>query len=472
MAPFLGEGFLLTTPASRRLYVDYARSQPILDFHCHLPVQEIADNRRFRSLTEAWLGGDHYKWRAMRGSGVPERLVTGDATDREKFLAWASIVPSTVGNPLYHWSHLELRRYFGIDELLGPRTAGSIYDRCTEMLRGEEYRTRGLLQRMNVRVVCTTDDPADSLEHHARLRDDPSFPVTVVPAFRPDAALAVENPAAFNAWVDRLATTSGIRVTGWESFVAALDARHAAFHAMGCRASDHGLEEPYADDCTDAEAERILAGVRGGGAPDARSARAWKAAVMRAMGRMDAARGWVQQLHLGALRNINTRFLRAVGRDSGFDTIGDSSLARPLARFLDQLDTEGKLPKTIVYCLNPSDNAVLATIIGAFPQEGVKGKMQFGAAWWFNDQKHGIEDQLRMLADMGLLARFVGMLTDSRSFLSFPRHEYFRRILCEMLGKMMEAGEAPMEFDHIGGIVRDICGNNAADYFGIPAKGR
>lgn len=470
MEPFLSEGFLLTTPASRHLFERYARSQPILDFHCHLPVKEVADNRGFRSLTEAWLGGDHYKWRAMRASGVPERFVTGDADDREKFLAWAKVMPSTVGNPLYHWCHLELRRYFGIHDVLGPATAGSVYDRCTEMLRGEEFRARGLLLRMNVRIVCTTDDPVDSLEHHARLRDDESFPVTVVPTFRPDAALAVEDPAAFTAWVDRLAAASGIRVTGWESFLAALDARHAAFHAMGCRASDHGLEEPYADDCTDAEAERILAAVRSGGAPDPRAARAWKAAVMRATGRMDAARGWVQQLHLGALRNINTRFMRALGRDSGFDTIGDAGLARPLARFLDQLDSEGRLPKTIVYCLNPSDNAVLATLIGAFPQEGVKGKMQFGSAWWFNDQKRGIEDQLRTLADMGLLARFVGMLTDSRSFLSFPRHEYFRRILCDLFGKMMEAGEAPMDFEHIGGIVRDVCWNNAEEYFGIPAK--
>jgi glucuronate isomerase len=407
----------------------------------------------------------------MRASGVAERLVTGDAPEREKFLAWAGVAPATIGNPLYAWTHLELKRYFGIRKLLGPETAAEIYDRCTALLAGgEEYRVRGLLTRMNVEVVCTTDDPVDSLEHHARLAADVSFPVTVVPTFRPDAALAVENPAAWNAWVRRLAEVSGLPVTGWQALVQALRNRHAFFHEHGCRASDHGIEEPYAEDCTEAEAERVVQTVRAGTRPEPAAARAFKSALMRELAHMDAERGWVMQLHMGALRDINTRFLRSLGPNSGFDTIGDFSLARPLALFLDQLDRAGKLPRTVLYCLNPVDNAILAAIVGSFPEENVRGKMQFGPAWWFNDQRRGMENQLGVLADMGLLPRFVGMVTDSRSFLSFPRHEYFRRILCAMLGEAIESGEAPADDGLMGGIVRDICHGNAAEYFRIPRK--
>jgi glucuronate isomerase len=471
MAGFMNEDILLTTRAARRLYNDHARDMPIFDYHCHLPVRDIAENRGFRSLTEAWLGGDHYKWRAMRASGVAERLITGDAPDREKFMAWASVIPATVGNPLYSWSHLELKRYFGITGApLGPTTADRIYQRCNGLLARDDYRVRSLLTRMNVRVVCTTDDPVDTLEHHARLASDASFPVTVVPTFRPDAALGVENPGAFNTWVQKLAGASGVAIDGWKGLVEALRRRHAAFHEAGCRASDHGIEEPYVEECSENDAERVFRHVRSGTTPDPRSARQFKSAVMLELGRMDGERGWVQQLHMGALRDINTRFLRSHGPNSGFDTIGDFRLARPLARWLDLLDREGRLPKTILYCLNPADNAVLATAIGSFPQEGVSGKMQFGPAWWFNDQRHGMEEQLRVFAETGVLGRFVGMLTDSRSFLSFPRHEYFRRVLCAMLGNMMEAGEAPMDFGHIGGIVRDICWRNAEGYFGVPLK--
>ncbi len=471
-AGFLDEDLLLTSRAARRLFNDHARAMPIFDFHCHLPVRDIAENKAFRSLTEAWLGGDHYKWRAMRASGVPERLVTGDATDREKFMAWAGVIPYTVGNPLYTWSHLELKRYFGITGApLAPATAERIYAACNALLAREDFRVRSLLTRMNVSVVCTTDDPVDSLEHHARLRSDSSFPVAVVPTFRPDAALAVESPAAFNAWVDKLAAAAGVSVDGWASLVEALRRRHAAFHDAGCRASDHGLEEPYAEECSDDEAEKVVRLARSGTAPDPRSARAFKSALMRELARMDAERGWVQQLHLGALRDVNSRFFRAQGPNAGFDTIGDFSLVRPLARFLDSLDREGRLPKTILYCLNPADNALLAAIAGSFPQEGVRGKMQFGPAWWFNDQRFGMEEQLRALAGIGLLPLFVGMLTDSRSFLSVPRHEYFRRLLCAMLGDMMEAGEAPMDFDHIGAVVRDICFRNAQAYFAVALKG-
>ena len=471
MARFLDEDFLLDTRAARRLYNDFARGLPIYDFHCHLPVSDIASDHGFRSLTEAWLGGDHYKWRAMRASGLAERLVTGDAPDPEKFEAWARVVPSTIGNPLYHWTHLELARYFGIsDRLLGPTTAREIYDRCSTLLRRKEYHVRGLLTRMNVRVVCTTDDPTDSLEHHERLASDAAFPVTVVPAFRPDAALAVENPTAFNAWIEKLGAACGIRVNGWEDLVAALEQRHRFFDEHGCRASDHGLEEPYAEECSVEEAGRVFRMARAGATPSLTERRAYKSALLLELARMDARRGWVQQFHLGALRDVNTRAFRSLGPNTGFDTIGDFSLVRPLARFLDRLDSEGLLARTILYCLNPVDNAALAALAGSFHEEGIPGKMQFGPAWWYNDQRHGMEEQIQTLCDIGLLARFVGMLTDSRSFLSFPRHEYFRRTLCGMLGRSIEHGEAPTDFGLVGGMVRDICWNNPAGYFRIPLK--
>jgi glucuronate isomerase len=471
MRRFLDEDFLLTTRTSRRLYHDHAENMPILDFHCHLPARDIAENRAFASITEAWLSGDHYKWRAMRACGVPERQITGEASDRDKFLAWAETVPRTIGNPLYHWTHLELKRYFGVrDVLLSRANAPSVYDRCSAMLAREDFRVRALLTRMNVRVVCTTDDPVDDLASHAELNADPTFPITVVPTFRPDEARGVENPARFNAWLDRLSRSAGIEVRRWVDFTAALHARHELFHAAGCRASDHGLEEPYAEECTEEEASRIFESVRGGAAPGAREARAFKSAVMRTIARMDAKKGWVQQLHMGAVRDVNSNFFALLGPNTGFDVIGDFSLVRPLVRYLDSLEAGGSLPKTILYSVNPADNAALAVISGSFPLENVRGRMQLGAAWWFNDQKQGMEEHLRTLMSMGLLANFVGMLTDSRSFLSFPRHEYFRRILCAVLGASVEAGELPRDFDLLGGMVRDICWNNAERYFGIPMK--
>ncbi len=467
----MDERFLLPNRASRKLYFEHARGMPIFDFHCHLSAREIADNKGFANITEAWLGGDHYKWRAMRSSGVSEGLITGDASDKEKFLAWAQVVPSTIGNPVFHWTHLELKRYFGISgKLLGLDTAEEIYRRCSELLSREEYRVRGLLGMMNVRVVCTTDDPVDSLEHHVRLREDPAFPVTVVPTWRPDAALKVEDTPAFNSWVDSLSRAADIDIKGWSDFLAALRKRHDFFHEHGCRASDQGIEEPYAEDCSEGEADRIFHSLRAGAAPDVRGARAFKSALMRELAGMDAKSGWVMQLHMGALRNVSTRSLRSLGPNTGFDTTGDFSLARPLAQFLNRLESGDALPKTILYALNPADNPVLASMIGCFPRENVRGAMQFGPAWWFNDQQRGMEDQMRVLADMGLLPQFVGMVTDSRSFLSYPRHEYFRRVLCRMLGCGMERGEIPFDFDLVGGIVQDICWNNAKEYFGVLLK--
>ena len=471
MKRFLGDDFLLETKAGRRLYREYAERMPIYDFHCHLDAGDIAENRRFRSITEAWLGGDHYKWRAMRALGTPERLVTGDAPDEDKFLAWAQTVPSTIGNPLYHWTHLELARYFGIKgRLLGPDTGRAIYAECTSLLSRDEYRVRGLLSRMNVSVVCTTDDPVDTLGHHARLRGETGFPITVVPTFRPDAAFAIDNPKLFKAWTDRLAAAANVDITDWKRFIEALGKRHAFFHENGCRASDFALEVPYDETYAESDIERIFKDARIGRIPDPAEVRVFKSAVLTELCRMNARAGWVQQLHLGALRDINARFKKLLGPNSGFDTIGDAPFARPLARFLDRLDAEGALAKTVLFCLNPADNAVLATMIGNYPGENVRGKMQFGAAWWFNDQKNGMEDQMRMLSDMGLLPAFIGMVTDSRSFLSYPRHEYFRRILCSMLGAGIERGEIPADYGLVGGIVRDICFNNAAAYFNVPRK--
>jgi glucuronate isomerase len=471
MREFIDERFLLPSRAARRLYRGYAEGMPIYDYHCHLPVKDIAENRRFDNLTQAWLAGDHYKWRAMRANGVGERLITGDARDPEKFEAWAATVPATIGNPLYHWTHLELARYFGVHgRLLGPRTAAEIYAACTEKLRSDGFRARGLLERMNVRVVCTTDDPTDSLEHHAVLRADRGFAITVVPAFRPDASMGIEHPAAFNAWVDKLATAAGISIGDYDAFLQALRLRHGFFHDQGCRVSDHGIEEPFAEEYTEEGIRKLFLQARAGGAPSAGEARAFKSAVLVELGRMDAEKGWAWQLHMSALRSVNSRARASLGPDTGYDMIGDFAVARSLARLLDRLEAEGRLPKTILYSLNPAHNAVLASIIGCFQDGGVPGKMQLGSAWWFNDQKEGMEEQMMSLANMGLLARFIGMLTDSRSFLSFPRHEYFRRILCGLLGERMERGEVPLDFDLVGGIVRDICWNNAAAYFAVPLK--
>ncbi len=467
MTPFIHEDFLLETEVARDLYHRYVAGLPIIDYHCHLPVEQIAVDHQFRSLTEIWLHGDHYKWRAMRANGIAERFCTGEATDAEKFAAWSRTVPATLRNPLYHWTHLELKNPFGVTELLSEETGASIYAHCNELLRRPEFSTQGLLRQFRVAVVCTTDDPADSLEHHDALarRNDPE--TTVVPTWRPDAALAIETPASFNAWLDRLEATSGVSIGTFDGFLAALDQRHAAFHEAGCRASDHGLEQMVAEAWSDAEVSATFDRLRAGRTVDAGEGNRYKAALLHHFGLMDHGRGWVQQYHLGALRNTNSRMRRTLGADSGLDSIGDFDMARPLARFLDRLDETGQLARTILYNVNPRDNELFATMIGNFQDGSVPGKMQFGAAWWFLDQKEGMEAQLRALSNMGLFARFVGMVTDSRSFLSYSRHEYFRRIVCNLLGDDVRRGLLPDDRDLLGRVAQDVSFFNARDYLGL-----
>lgn len=467
MKSFIHEDFLLEGENARSLYHDYAKGMPIFDYHCHVPPAQIAQNTRFENLTRVWLGGDHYKWRALRTAGVPERLITGDEPDREKFRAWARIVPKTLGNPLYHWTHLELKRVFGIDELLDESSADRIYDRCAALLAEDAYRVRGLIRRFEVVGICTTDDPTDGLEHHAAIAADKSFPVKVLPAFRPDKAHALENPERWKAWIAALETASGIPVRDFSSLVAALKSRHDFFHARGCRISDHGLTFVPAASAPPADRDRIFKETLAGGRPSDSDILAFRGALLTDLGRMDAEAGWTLQLHLGALRNVNSRMFASLGPDTGYDVIGDWSQAEGLARLLSDLDRDDRLPKTILYALNPRDNEVLATMAGAFQDGRTAGKIQFGSGWWFNDQKDGMERQMTALSSMGLLSAFVGMLTDSRSFLSYPRHEYFRRILCNLVGGWMDRGEIPPDRDLAGNLVKDVCFRNAAAYFGI-----
>lgn len=464
--PFIHEDFLLSTAAARRLYREYASDEPILDYHNHLSPTDIRKNRVFANLWEIWLEGDHYKWRAMRSNGIPERLITGDATPKEKFLAWAETVPQTLRNPLYHWTHLELRRYFGIEELLSPATAEAIWDQANAALADASLSVHGILAKFDVRALCTTDDPADPLDDHHAIAQS-GLATRVFPCFRPDKALGIQGPT-WNAWMDRLASTAGLAISSWSHFLDALKRRHDAFNDAGCRLSDHGLEAAYAAPATDAELAAIFENGRSGKPISDEDAQRFGAAVMLTVGRWNAARGWTMQLHVGAMRNNNSRLMRALGPDTGFDAIGDWPHARSLSRFLDALDSENALPRTILYNLNPGQNYVLGTLIGAFQDGTIPGKIQLGSGWWFLDQKEGIEWQLNALSNLGLLSRFVGMVTDSRSFLSFPRHEYFRRVLCNLLGAEMERGEIPGEFDLVGGLIRNVCFGNARQYLQLP----
>ncbi len=465
MKQFNDSNFLLQTPTAERLYHDHASKMPIIDYHCHLNPEYVANDHRFRNLSEIWLAGDHYKWRAMRTNGVEERFCTGDSSDWEKFEKWAETVPYTMRNPLYHWTHLELKTAFGVEKLLNPSTAREIYDHCSALLQQPEYSARGIMQRYNVEVVCTTDDPIDSLEHHIKCRED-GFSCKVLPTWRPDKAMAVEQPAAFKAYIDRLAEVAEVEINSFASLLEALRVRHNFFESVGCRLSDHGIEEFYAEDYTSAEIEAIFTKVYGGEMLSDTEIRKYKSAMLVEFGIMDYESGWTQQFHYGPIRNNNSRMMAQLGPDTGFDSIGDEPVAKSMAKFLDRLDSQGKLTKTILYNINPSHNEMVATMIGNFQDGSIAGKIQFGSGWWFLDQKDGMERQMNSLSLLGLLSRFVGMLTDSRSFLSYPRHEYFRRTLCNLIGNDVEQGLLPAsEIDFLGQMVENISYNNAKNFF-------
>ncbi|MET3879536.1 glucuronate isomerase [Chitinophaga sp. OAE865] len=462
---FMDENFLLNSDAAERLYHDYAKDMPIIDYHCHLPPVQIAADTMFENITQAWLYGDHYKWRAMRTNGVPESYCTGNNTDWEKFEKWAATVPYTLRNPLHHWTHLELQRYFNITDILSPASAKQIYDTCNALLQTPAYSVQNLLRSRNVSLICTTDDPADNLQYHRQLKQD-GFEIPVIPAFRPDQAMNVDSPEVYNRYLGKLEETANVNIRTYDDLLQVLKDRHDVFAAHGCKVSDHGIEEIYADDFLEKDIRQIFLKIRGGQSLTLTEARQFKSALLYELALMDWKSGWVQQYHLGALRNNNSRMMRQLGPDTGWDSIGDFSQARALARFLDKLDSQDKLAKTIIYNLNPADNELMATMTGNFNDGSVPGKIQFGAAWWFLDQKEGMTRQMNALSNMGLISRFVGMLTDSRSFLSYPRHEYFRRLLCDLFGEEIERGEIPDDMEAVGKMVQDICYGNAKSYFG------
>jgi glucuronate isomerase len=462
---FPHKNFLLQNSTARQLYEEYAQPMPIIDYHNHLPPGEIANDHNFENLTQIWLYGDHYKWRAMRINGVSEAYCTGEKSDWEKFEKWAETVPYTLRNPLFHWTQLELNRYFGIEKTLSPSTAREIYEECSAKLRTKEYSVKNLLKKMNVQVLCTTDDPLDNLEHHQKLKND-GFEIKVIPAFRPDKAMQVEDPSAFNEYLKNIERAAGVCISSFDEYLVALKGRHDYFAKMGCSVSDHGLEHLYAEDFSDNEVRSLFLKLRDGKNLNIDEVRKMKSALLFQFAIWDWEKGWVQQFHLGARRNNNRRMLNKLGTDTGWDSIGDFSQGESLAKFLDRLDNHNQLAKTIIYNINPADNALMATMIGNFCDGSTPGKLQWGSAWWFLDQKEGMTRQINTLSNMGLLSRFVGMLTDSRSFLSFPRHEYFRRILCNIFGEEMEKGELPDDVPWVGKLIQDICYNNAKSYFG------
>ena len=463
---FITDDFLLSNKTAQRLYHRFAEPEPILDYHCHLPPQEVAEDRRFRNLFEIWLEGDHYKWRAMRANGVGESHCTGNAPPYEKFLAWARTVPYTLRNPLYHWTHLELKRYFGIDELLDESSAPRIWEKANERLTSDELRARGILAKFRVKAVCTTDDPTDDLACHKAIAAS-GCATRVYPTYRPDKALNVHVPEIFNPWVDRLEAATNTSISTLADFTGALRQRHDFFHHMGGRLSDHGLNHAYADPCSDHEACTIFGRARTGHCIEPEQHCRFASYMMLFFGRLDAEKGWTKQLHLGARRNNNSRRFRQIGPDTGFDSIGDWPQAGALSRYLDRLDQENALPKMVFYNLNPADNYVIATMAGNFQDGNTAGKIQFGSGWWYLDQKEAMRWQMNALSNCGLISRFIGMLTDSRSFMSYPRHEYFRRVLCDLFGADMEAGELPDDEELVGGMIRNICYQNARQFLGL-----
>ena len=463
--PFIHENFLLQSETAQHLFHDHAKKLPIIDYHCHLNPQEVASDHKFRSITELWLGGEHYKWRALRTNGVAEKFITGDASDWDKFQKWAETMPYCMRNPLYHWTHLELKTCFGIDKVLNPKTAKEIYDECNEKLASPEFSARNLMLHYNVEAVCTTDDPVDSLEYHKQIRES-GFKVKVLPTWRPDMAMTVENPAAYRDYIDKLAKVSGVSINCFDDIVKALLVRHKYFEEQGCRLSDHGMEEFYADDFTAKELDEIFSKVYGGTALNDAEIRKFKSAMMLEFGKMDADTGWTQQFHYGVIRNQNTKMFNLIGKDTGFDSMAQVMTAKSMNRYLDRLNSMDKLTKTIIYNLNPSDFEMVGTTIGNFQDGSVPGKIQLGAGWWFLDQKNGMEQQMQVLSMLGLLSRFVGMLTDSRSFVSYARHEYFRRILCNLIGNDVVNGEIPSsEMPRIEQMIEDISYFNAKNFF-------
>lgn len=466
MKSFLDEDFLLHSVTAQRLYHDFAKQLPVIDYHCHLSPGQIAGDINFSNITQAWLNGDHYKWRAMRANGINEAYITGNKPDNEKFEQWAATVPYTLRNPLYHWTHLELQRYFNITSRLMPGTADYIYDDCSEKLQSPGYSVRQLVAKMNVEVICTTDDPIDDLAYHAQLKKE-GVALQMLPAFRPDKAMYIEDVAGLNEYISKLEEVCNTSITTFDDYLYALKNRHHYFAANGCTVSDHGLEHIYVEEYTDEEIRTIFEKVRTEKPISNLEKVKFKSAMLYSFALWDHEKGWVQQFHLGALRNNNSRLLAKLGPDTGFDSIGDFSQARPLSKFLNRLDKEDRLAKTIIYNLNPADNEMIAAMTGNFNDGSIAGKVQFGSAWWFLDQKDGMTKQINALSNMGLLSRFVGMLTDSRSFLSFPRHEYFRRILCNLFAEDIENGELPNDMEWTGKIIQDICYNNAKGYFGF-----
>ena len=461
---FLDDNFLLQNRTAEMLYHGHARDLPIIDYHCHLPPDEIAGDRQFENLSQAWLEGDHYKMRAMRANGVREKYITGDAPDNEKFMKWAATIPYTLRNPLYHWTHLELRRYFGIEGILKPSTAMNIYKEASTLLRTPEYSVRNLIKNKNVEVICTTDDPADNLRHHQKIRDL-GYSVKILPAWRPDKAMAAGNPEVYNTYLDRLSEASGVSISSYHDLLQALQRRQEFFSSMGCKLSDHGIETFYAEDYTENEISSIFTKVRSGKQLSGSELLKLRSALLLHLTEKNHEFGWTQQFHIGALRDNNTRMIRLLGPDKGYDSIGDFEVGKAMSKLLDRLEMKEKLTRTIVYNLNPRDNELIVTMVGNFNDGITPGKMQYGSAWWFLDQKDGMEKQLNALSNLGLLGRFVGMLTDSRSFLSYPRHEYFRRILCNLIGKDVENGELPSDIEWLGKMVEGICYYNAKEYF-------
>ncbi|KAA5807415.1 glucuronate isomerase [Thermoanaerobacterium thermosaccharolyticum] len=466
MKKFMDEDFLLNNETAVKLFHDYASKSPIFDFHCHLNPKDIYEDIRFKNITEVWLYGDHYKWRLMRSNGVDERYITGDADDYSKFLEFAKTIPMAIGNPVYHWTHLELQRYFGINELLNEKTAPVIWEKVNSMLNSSEFSVRNIIKKSNVKILCTTDDPTDSLEYHKLLKEDDSFDVRVLPAFRPDKGINIDKDD-FKDWVKKLSEVCGKAIESYDDYLDALNSRLEFFDSYGCRLSDHALDFVAYEESTKEEVDEIFKKALKGEKLSQIEVDKYKTSVLQFLGKRYKELGWAMQLHIAALRNTNTRMFKKLGPDTGYDSINDVNIAYPLSKLLDSLESTGSLPKVILYTLNPKDNYVLAALMGSFQGEGTPGKMQFGSAWWFNDNIDGMTEQMKTLANVGLLSKFVGMVTDSRSFLSYPRHEYFRRILCNLIGEWVEKGEVPDDIDLLGKIVQDISFNNAVNYFGV-----